>query len=68
MTVPLLRFGLELPLVPKEEMTPMDQNLFVKLRDDIEVSDGLTAEDRELLNSLEMMAREVDDEAGSIER
>ncbi len=45
----------------------MDQNAFVKLREDVEVSDALTAEDRELLNSLEMMAKEVDDEAGSSE-
>jgi hypothetical protein len=45
----------------------MDQNPFVKLREDIEISDVESAEDRELLNSLEMMAKEVDDEAGSIE-
>jgi len=33
----------ELLLLPKEEMTPMDQNLFIKFTDDIEVSDGMTA-------------------------
>jgi len=53
----------ELRLIPKEEMTPMDQNLFVKFADDIEVSDGLTAEDKELLKRLETMAAEIDSEA-----
>jgi hypothetical protein len=53
----------ELPLVPKEEMTPMDQNLFIKLTDDIEVSGELTAEDKELLKSLETMAAEIEREA-----
>ena len=38
----------------------MDKNLFVKLADDIEVSDRLTAEDKELLKSLETMAEEID--------
>jgi hypothetical protein len=40
----------------------MDQNAFAKLREDFEVSDAMTAEDMELLNSLEMMAKQVDDE------
>jgi hypothetical protein len=41
----------------------MDENLFVKLADDIEVSDGLTAEDKDLLKSLETMAAEIESEA-----
>jgi hypothetical protein len=53
----------ELPLVSREEMTLMDQNLFIKFTDDIEVSGELTAEDRELLQSLETMAAEIDGEA-----
>jgi hypothetical protein len=59
----VLDLASELPLVPKEEMTPMDKNLFVKLTDDIEVSDRLTAEDKELLKSLETMAAEIESEA-----
>jgi hypothetical protein len=59
----LLNLASELPLVPEEEMTPMDQNLFIKLADDIEVSGELTAEDKELLRSLEKMATEIDSEA-----
>jgi hypothetical protein len=41
----------------------MDENLFVKLADDIEASDGLTAEDKDLLKSLETMAAEIESEA-----
>jgi hypothetical protein len=41
----------------------MDENLFVKLADDIEASDGLTAEDKDLLKSLETMATEIEREA-----
>jgi hypothetical protein len=59
----LLRLASELPLTPKEEMTPMDQNRFVKLTDDIEGSDGLTAEDKDLLKSLAKKAAEIDGEA-----
>ena len=44
-------------------MTPMDQNLFIKLTDDIEASGEFTAEDKELLKSLEMMAAEIEREA-----
>ena len=35
----------------------------MKLTDDIESSDGLTAEDKDLLKSLETMAAEIDSEA-----
>jgi hypothetical protein len=59
----VLDLASELPLVPKEEMPPMDQNLFIKLADDIEVSGELTAEDKELLKSLETMAAEIDSDA-----
>jgi len=41
----------------------MDQNRFVKLTDDIEGSDGLTAEDKDLLKSLAKKAAEIDGEA-----
>jgi hypothetical protein len=41
----------------------MDQSLFIKLTDDIEVSGELTAEDKELLKSLETMAQEIENEA-----
>jgi hypothetical protein len=41
----------------------MDENQFVKFADNIEGSDGLTAEDKELLKSLETMAAEIDSEA-----
>jgi hypothetical protein len=53
----------ELPLVLQEEMSLMDQNLFIKLADDIEMTGELTAEDKELLKSLETMAAEIDSEA-----
>jgi hypothetical protein len=53
----------ELRLIPKEERAPMDENLFVKLADDIEVSDRLTAEDKDLLKSLETKAAEIESEA-----
>jgi hypothetical protein len=55
----------ELPLVSNEEMISMEQNLFIKLSDDIEASGGLTAEDKELLKSLETMAAEIEREADS---
>jgi len=42
---------------------PMDENLFLKLTDEIEGAGGLTAEDKDLLKSLETMAAEVEDEA-----
>jgi hypothetical protein len=41
----------------------MDENLFVKVADDIEVSHGLAEEDKDFLKSLEKMAAEVEDEA-----
>ena len=59
----LLDLASELPLVPQEEMTLMDKNLFVKLTGDIDVSGELTAEDKELLKSLETMVEEIDGEA-----
>jgi len=44
-------------------MTPLEEILFMKLADDIEASDGLTAEDKDLLKSLERMAAEIESEA-----
>ena len=41
----------------------MDKNLFIKLTDDIEGSDGLAAEDKELLKSLAKKAAEIEREA-----
>jgi hypothetical protein len=48
-------------------MNLLDDNLFVELGDDIEASDGLAEEDKDLLNSLEKMVKEVEDEADSID-
>jgi hypothetical protein len=48
-------------------MIPMDTNLFVKLGDDIGASGGLAEEDKDFLNSLEKMAKEVEDEPDSID-
>jgi hypothetical protein len=59
----LLDLASELPLVPQEEMTPMDKNFFVKLADGIKVSGELTAEDEELLKSLETMVAEIESES-----
>ena len=58
-----LHLASELPLVLQEEMSLMDQNLFIKFADDIEMTGELTAEDKELLKSLETMAAEIDSEA-----
>ena len=41
----------------------MDENLFVKLANDIEASDGLAAEDKDLLKSLARKAAEIESEA-----
>lgn len=43
-------------------MTPMDNNLFAEPEDDMEASGELTEEDKDLLKSLEKMAKEVDAE------
>jgi hypothetical protein len=45
----------------------MDENLFVKLADDIKDSNGLVEEDEDFLKSLEKMANEVKDEPDSID-
>lgn len=45
-------------------MNLLDNNLFVQGVSDTEASDGLGDEDRELLESLERMATEIDGEAG----
>ena len=45
----------------------MDTNLFVKLGDDIGASGGLAEEDKDFLESLEKMAKEVEDDANSID-
>ena len=41
----------------------MDENLFVKLVNDIEASDGLAAEDKDLLKSLARKAADIESEA-----
>jgi hypothetical protein len=51
-------------------MTPMDENLFVKIEDDIEASDGSAEDDKglddkDLLESLEKKAAEIESEAES---
>jgi len=45
----------------------METNPFVKLTDDIEGSGGVAEEDKDFLKSLETMAKEVGDEADSID-
>ena len=40
----------------------MDENLFVKLANDIEGSGGLAEEDKDFLKSLETMAAEIESE------
>jgi hypothetical protein len=46
-------------------MSPLEEDLFMKLVDDIEGSDGLAEEDKDFLISLEKMAEEIESEAGS---
>jgi hypothetical protein len=41
-------------------VTPLDENLFIRLVNDIEVSDGLNEEDRDLLKRLARKAAEVE--------
>jgi hypothetical protein len=41
-------------------MTPLEENLFMKLADDIEASDGLAEEDKDLLESLAKKAAEIE--------
>ena len=48
-------------------MNLLDDSLFVEFGDDIEASEGLAEEDKDLLKSLEKMAKEVKDEADSID-
>ena len=45
----------------------METNLFVKLTEDTEAPAGLAEEDKDFLKSLETMAKEVGDEADSID-
>jgi hypothetical protein len=46
----------------QEKMSPLEENLFMKLIDDIEGSDGLAEEDKDFLKSLEKMAEEIESE------
>jgi hypothetical protein len=46
-------------------MSPLEENLFMKLIDDIEGSDGWAKEDKDFLKSLEKMAEEIESEAES---
>ena len=48
-------------------MKLLDDNLFAELADDTEAPRELGEEDKDLLKSLEKMAEEVKDEAGSID-
>jgi hypothetical protein len=57
----LLHLASKLPL-SQEKMSPLEENPFMKLMDDIEGSDELAEEDKEFLKSLEKMAEEVEDE------
>jgi hypothetical protein len=48
-------------------MSPLEEVLFMKPVDDIEGSGGVAEEDKDFLKSLETMAKEVGDEADSID-
>jgi hypothetical protein len=48
-------------------MNLLDDNLLVEVANDIEASDRLGEDDKDFLNSLEKMAKEVDDEPDSID-
>ena len=48
-------------------MNLLDDSLFVQDVVDIEASDGLCEEDKDFLNSLEEMVKEVEDEPNSID-
>ena len=48
-------------------MNLLDDSLFVQDVVDIEASDGLAEEDKDFLNSLEEMVKEVEDEPNSID-
>jgi hypothetical protein len=43
-------------------MTPTEENLFMKLADDIEVPGELAEEDKDFLKNLETMAAEIESE------
>jgi hypothetical protein len=45
------------------EVIPLDENLFVKLINDIEASDGLNEGDKDLLKRLARKAAEIESEA-----
>jgi hypothetical protein len=48
-------------------MIPLEEVLFMKPVDDTEASAGLAEEDKDFLNSLEKMVKEVADEPNSID-
>lgn len=48
-------------------MKLLDDNLLAEAADDIGASGQLAEEDKDFLNSLEKMAKEVDDEPNSID-
>ncbi len=48
-------------------MKLLDDKLLAKAADDIEATGGLTEEDKDFLNSLEEMVKEVEDEPNSID-
>jgi hypothetical protein len=54
-------------LLSQEKMSPLEENLFMKLVDDTEGQGELAEEDKDFLKSLEKMAQEVGDEADSID-
>ena len=48
-------------------MNLLDDDLFLEDADDIEASDGLVEDDKDLLKNLENKAEEVEDEPDSID-
>ena len=48
-------------------MKILDENVLAEVADDIEAPDELDEEDKDFLNSLEKMVKEVEDDPGSID-
>jgi hypothetical protein len=58
----MITFGIRIACYTVEEVTSLDENLFVKLVGDIEASDKLNDEDKDLLRKLTRKAAEIESE------
>jgi len=61
----LLHLASNLPLYLNKERTPLEEDLFMKLEDDVEAPSELAEEEKDFLKSLEKMAEEIEGEAES---